>query len=74
MAIDTREKRASALREGILPAPDSLPLDAGDRQQVLWAYRGIAAQPPAFPGTGNNGMLVGQPSLVSNGPSIGMGF
>ena len=45
MAIDTQDKRASALREGLLPLPDGLPLNPGDRQQVLWQYRGIAANP-----------------------------
>lgn len=57
MAIDTRDKRASAL--GIvlsvaltLPAADGA-LDQGDRQQVAFNYRGIlaAAAVPIVPVT-----------------------
>lgn len=48
MAIDTRDRRASALAAGlafliVLPAPDGLAFDQGDRQQVTGRYRGIAA-------------------------------
>lgn len=58
MAIDTRNKRASALLPGLpwrgfLPAPDSA-VDAGDRLQGAFLYRGIAADAPVavtFPGT-----------------------
>lgn len=47
MAIDTRDKRASALGRGlrflaIFPAPDGT-IDAGDRLQIVGLYRGIAA-------------------------------
>ena len=47
MAVDTRDKRASAV--GILlPWHHMLPLadttiDQGDRQQTAWSYRGILA-------------------------------
>ena len=48
MALDTRDKRASALGLGlaflvVLPAPDGLALDQGDRQHVAARYRGIEA-------------------------------
>jgi hypothetical protein len=47
MALDTRDKRASAINVGlpwrILPNPDGLALDQGDRQQVAYIYRGIDA-------------------------------
>lgn len=48
MAVDTRNKRASALACGlafltVLPAPDGLALDKGDRQQTAALYRGIEA-------------------------------
>lgn len=50
MAIDTRDKRASAIMPGIpwrglLPVADS-GVNAGDRQQVAFLYRGIAADAP----------------------------
>lgn len=46
--MTTRDKRASALAAGlafltILPSPDGLVLDQGDRQQVAALYRGIPA-------------------------------
>lgn len=51
MAIDTRDKRASAIGvalpwRSLLPAPDGV-LDQGDRQQVALHYRGIAAANPS---------------------------
>lgn len=51
MALDTRNKRASALACGlafltVLPLPDGLALDPGDRQQASALYRGIAAGDP----------------------------
>ena len=51
MAIDTRDKRASAIMpgmpwRGLLPVADS-GVNAGDRQQVAFLYRGIAADAPA---------------------------
>lgn len=54
MALDTRNKRASALACGlafltVLPAPDGLTLDQGDRQQVAACYRGIVAAPAVPP-------------------------
>lgn len=53
MALDSRDRRASALACGlaflaILPAPDGLALDQGDRQQTACCYRGIAAGPPVL--------------------------
>jgi hypothetical protein len=42
MAIDTRDKRASAIRMP-LPTPDG-DINSGDRQQATWNYRGIAVQ------------------------------
>lgn len=57
MAIDTRDKRASALREGLLPLPDGLALNQGDRQQVLWQYRGIRAAGPSVSGGDSSARL-----------------
>lgn len=53
MAIDTREKRASAANVGLpwrgtLPLPDADPETAADRVQVGNLYSGIA---PALPTT-----------------------
>jgi hypothetical protein len=50
MALDTRDRRASALACAlsfltVLPAPDGLALDQGDRQQVSALYRGVLAIP-----------------------------
>jgi hypothetical protein len=46
MALDTANKRGSTIGEfsflEVLPFPDSS-VDAGDRQQVAWTYRGILA-------------------------------
>lgn len=53
MAIDTRDKRASATNQ--MPwdwdglTPDSA-LSQGDRQAVTKTYRGILANPPVVPG------------------------
>ena len=52
MAIDTRNKRQSvisAFNPSIFaaPVPDGSLNNAADRQHVLWAYRGILADPPA---------------------------
>ncbi len=55
--IDSRDKRASALREGLLPYPDGATLNAGDRQQVLWQYRSIAAA--GVVSTDDHGLFVG---------------
>lgn len=60
MAVDTRDKRASATCvlapwRLVLPSPGTI--DQGDRQQLAWAYRGIlsgsvtTAAPPADPFT-----------------------
>ena len=52
MALDTRNKRASALGVAVatfalvLPNPDGLTLDQGDRQQTAFVYRGILARLP----------------------------
>ena len=51
MALDTRDKRASAIHvgmpwRGLLPLPDGAALDQGDRQQVAFMYRGILAGAP----------------------------
>lgn len=48
MAVDTRDKRASALKvampwRSMLPLPDGAALNQGDRQHVAFLYRGIAA-------------------------------
>ena len=58
MAVDTPDKRASALREGLLPLPDGAALNQGDRQQVLWQYRGINAS-PAVGSSSGNGQFIG---------------
>ena len=71
MAIDTRDKRASALRMGWLPLPDGS-INAGDRKEMLWQYR-LEATPPPTAGLlyesaivagsqrfGTGGMLVGR--------------
>lgn len=47
MALDTRDKRASAINvaspwRGLLPVPDGS-LNQADRQHVAFLYRGIAA-------------------------------
>ena len=75
MAIDTRDKRASAVREGLLPFPDGAALNQGDRQEVLWQYRGILAARPITGGAGNDlrvGVVRG--GYVSDNPSIGGQF
>jgi|GEM_PF-2436113 len=46
MAVDTRDKRASATSVGMpylphLPAPDGDPSEQGDRAQAAGLYRGI---------------------------------
>ena len=48
MALDTADKRASALLWGLpfgrlFPTPDAAAEDAGDRQQLVGLYRGILA-------------------------------
>ena len=50
MAVDSRDKRSSAIVpgmpwRGLLPVPDS-GVNAGDRQHVSYLYRGIAADSP----------------------------
>ena len=53
MALDSQNKRASALGVAVatfalvLPNPDGAALNQGDRQQVAFAYRGIAASAAA---------------------------
>jgi hypothetical protein len=47
MAIDTRDKRASAMLVGILPVPNAS-IDLGDRTQLVWRYRGITPPPPTL--------------------------
>lgn len=47
MALDTRDKRASAVHvslpwRGVLPAPDGS-VGGADRQQSAFLYRGVAA-------------------------------
>lgn len=77
MAIDTQDRRASALREGLLPLPDGLPFDQGDRQQILWQYRGILASGPVKGGDDSDFIRVGivRGAYVSSGnPSIGGQF
>ena len=41
MAIDSEDKRRSALLEGILPVADGS-VGTADRPHVVWIYRGIA--------------------------------
>lgn len=53
MAIDTRDKRASAINislpwRGLWPLPDGS-LNTGDRQQSNNMYRGITADSPLGP-------------------------
>lgn len=67
MAVDTRDKRASALREGLLPLPDGLAFNQGDRQQILWQYRGINANPPT-PSAGS-----GSKQFLGEIQSLGLG-
>ena len=48
MAIDTRDKRASCLgfcspAVRVLPNPDGLAFDGGDRLQIVGLYRGVTA-------------------------------
>lgn len=50
MALDTRDKRLSALGRSlpfltVYPIPDGT-IDAGDRLQLAWLYRGFADTPP----------------------------
>lgn len=49
MAIDTRDKRASAIMAWriipITPNPDGT-VGSGDRWHIAYAYRGVAALPP----------------------------
>lgn len=45
MALDTRDKRASAILGRTLPGPDGT-IDAADRLHVAGLYRGIAADEP----------------------------
>lgn len=55
MAIDTEDKRRSAGCHpalSVLPVPNS-DIDQGDRQQVAWMYRGIAAGVPSVATPGN---------------------
>ena len=52
-AVDTRDKRASALNVGgivqVMPDPDGT-IDAADRLHIAGEYRGIAASPPPVGG------------------------
>jgi hypothetical protein len=54
MAIDTRDKRASAMQAGcemdcIPPLPDGSLASEGDRIHTAYGYRGISAgAPPSF--------------------------
>ena len=41
MAIDTRNKRFSMMRDGVLPLADGT-IGAADRMQFLWQYHGFA--------------------------------
>lgn len=43
MALDTRNKRASALLLAVLPLADSS-VALADRQQVTWLYAGVEAE------------------------------
>jgi len=72
MAIDTRNKRASALREGLLPLPDGAAFDGGDRQQILWQYRGIGAEPPPAFTAGDINIVMDQGNEMNVGYSISM--
>lgn len=45
MAIDTENKRRSALGRSILPRPDGT-IDQADRQHKVWKYAGILAGAP----------------------------
>jgi hypothetical protein len=55
MALDTRDKRASAIHvgqpwRGMLPLADAAAEDQGDRQQLAGYYRGILATAVVAPG------------------------
>jgi len=73
MALDSRDKRASALREGLLPVPDGAAFNQGDRQQVLWQYRGIAAAATFAGGEIFFRMIIGITNLGSGGGTVGNG-
>jgi hypothetical protein len=60
MAIDTRQKRASAIHvslpwRGLLPLPDGAALTQADRQQTDYQYSGILADPPVPPTPAGDG-------------------
>lgn len=61
MAIDTRDKRSSAVNitlpwRGLYPAPDGA-LDQADRQHVALLYRGISAAAGGAPAATANQRL-----------------
>jgi hypothetical protein len=63
MAIDTRDKRSSAVMvampwRGQLPAPDGAALNEGDRQQVGLMYRGISSGGGAGPAAGGEYIVI----------------
>lgn len=73
MAIDTRNKRSSAIQpmlpwRGYFPAPDST-VDQSDRQHTALLYSGIAADAPAAAtGLIYTNPLDGLGSLMRGGP------
>ena len=62
MAIDTREKRASALKVGTRFPRSITPTGAittADRQQIGWGYIGIPAAAPPLSAMASHRLLVG---------------
>lgn len=67
MAIDTRDKRSSAINigspwRGMLPLPDGA-INQGDRQHVAFLYRGIAASGGSTPAA--EGSHIGQMATMN---------
>lgn len=63
MAIDSRDKRSSAISptmpwRGLFPVPDGAINSAGDRQHVDLMYRGIAANVYVPPAAGVGGYVI----------------
>lgn len=68
MSMDSQDKRASALRMGWLPQPDSS-VDVGDRYQLLWQYR-LEITPGTSTG-GDGRQFLGVVHNMGDSPIIG---